>query len=242
MERAEYRRMAAVEDGMWWFRALRAGLAERLPHHVPAIRLLDAGCGTGGMLRHLAAVRPDLDLHGLEYDPEAAHIAAAKSGARVTSGSVNAMPFPDASFDIIVSTDVLCHAGVDEISALAEFRRCLKPGGLLLLNLPAYQWMASAHDRHVHNVRRYTAGQARQRVAAAGFGPVQSGYWNSLLFPLMLLHRMLAARQKQDSDVSFFPPWQDRLFFTVTAVERGMARYGLTLPFGGSVWISATRP
>lgn len=241
--------MAVVEDGMWWFRALRTGLSRRLPatplpQQTPPhrVRLLDAGCGTGGLLRHLARERCDLDLHGLEYDGEAAAIAAGKSGVRIASGSVNSMPFPDASFDVIVSTDVLCHAGVDESCALAEFRRCLKPGGLLLLNLPAYQWMQSAHDRHVHNVRRYTATMARQRVAAAGFAPVQSGYWNSLLFPLMLLHRMLAARRKQDSDVALFPPWQDRLFFTVTALERRMARHGLTLPFGGSVWISATRP
>lgn len=244
MERMEYRRMAAVEDGMWWYRALRAGLTGRLPASPlphPA-RLLDAGCGTGGLLRHLAAARPDLDLHGLEYDAEAAALAAAKSGAGIATGSVNAMPFPDASFDIIVSADVLCHAGVDEAAALAEFRRCLRPGGLLLLNLPAYQWMESAHDRHVHNIRRYTAGVARQRVAAAGFAAVKAGYWNSLLFPLMILHRLLAARRKQDSDVSLFPPWQDRLFFTVTALERRMARHGLTLPFGGSVWISATRP
>ncbi|MFN4166424.1 MAG: class I SAM-dependent methyltransferase [Ferrovibrio sp.] len=245
MERVEYHRMATLEDTMWWYRALHAGLVDRLgpagaTGGLPAGGwLLDAGCGTGGLLARLKAARPDLTLFGLEFDPEAAAIAAAKTGLPVQTGSVNALPFDDGAFDAVVSADVLCHAGVDQTAALAEFRRCLKPGGLLLLNLPAYQWMASAHDRHVHNVRRYTAGQARHLVQEAGFGPVACGYWNSLLFPLMLLHRLMAGQDEAASDVRPFPAWQESLFTAVTAAERRLARHGLRLPFGGSVWVEA---
>jgi ubiquinone/menaquinone biosynthesis C-methylase UbiE len=253
MERAEYHRMAMLEATMWWYRALHAALLDRLQQLglPPGARLLDAGCGTGGLLARLSAARPDLNLHGLEYDAEAAELARAKLPAglagwadtAVQVGSVNALPYPDASFDVVVSADVLCHAGVDEPAALAEFLRCLKPGGSLLLNLPAYQWMASAHDAHVHNLRRYTAGQARAKVAAAGFTAVSGGYWNSLLFPLMLLHRLTAGKGGgQGSDVRPFPAWQDRLFFAVTALERWLAGAGLRLPFGGSVWIAAKKP
>lgn len=245
MERAEYHRMATLEDTMWWYRALHAGLVDRLgpagaTGGLPAgCRLLDAGCGTGGLLARLKAARHDLALFGLEFDPEAAAIAAAKTGLPVQTGSVNTLPFADGAFDAVVSADVLCHAGVDQTAALAGFRRCLKPGGLLLLNLPAYQWMASAHDRHVHNVRRYTAGQARRLVQEAGFGRVACGYWNSLLFPLMLLHRLMAGQDEAASDVRPFPAWQESLFTAVTAAERRLARHGLRLPFGGSVWVEA---
>lgn len=245
MERVEYHRMAVLEATMWWYRALHAGLIGRLDLPSGA-RLLDAGCGTGGLLARLSAMRPDLQLTGLEYDPEAASLASEKTpGLTVQVGSVNAMPYADASFDAVVSADVLCHAGVDQAAALGELYRVLKPGGRLLLNLPAYQWMASAHDAHVHNVRRYTAGGARALLRQAGFGTVRSGYWNSLLFPLMLLHRLLSrgsgGGQAKGSDVRPFPAWQDRLFFAVTALERRLARLGLALPFGGSVWVEARK-
>jgi SAM-dependent methyltransferase len=249
MERVEYHRMAMLEATMWWYRALHARLLDRVGRLAlpPGARLLDAGCGTGGLLARLAAMRPDLDLQGLEYDAEAAGLARGKllgrDPARLQVGSVNAMPYPDQQFDVIVSADVLSHAAVDETSALNEFHRCLKPGGTLLLNLPAYQWMASAHDVHVHNKRRYTLGLARSRVTAAGFAAVTGGYWNSLLFPLMLLHRLTAGTGSgEGSDVKPFPAWQDRLFYAVTVVEQRLAGIGLQLPFGGSVWIEAKKP
>lgn len=250
MERVEYHRMAMLEATMWWYRALHARLLGRIGRLGlrSGARLLDAGCGTGGLLARLAAVWPDIDLQGLEYDAEAAALARDKlppgrQPGSVRLGSVNAMPYPDRAFDVIVSADVLCHAEVDEPAALAEFLRCLKPGGTVLLNLPAYQWMASAHDVHVHNKRRYTLGQARTRLAAAGFTAVSGGYWNSLLFPLMLLHRLMAGRDGGgSSDVKPFPAWQDRLFHAVTVVEQRLADLGLQLPFGGSVWIEARKP
>ncbi|MFN3400981.1 MAG: class I SAM-dependent methyltransferase, partial [Ferrovibrio sp.] len=174
MERVEYHRMAMLEATMWWYRALHARLLRRIARLdlPPGARLLDAGCGTGGLLARLTAQRPDLDLQGLEYDAEAAALARSKLPGRdpgkLQVGSVNAMPYGGGAFDVIVSADVLCHAAVDEPAALAEFLRCLTPGGTLLLNLPAYQWMASAHDVHVHNKRRYTLGLARRRLAEAG--------------------------------------------------------------------------
>ncbi|HEX6957236.1 MAG TPA: class I SAM-dependent methyltransferase [Ferrovibrio sp.] len=244
MERVEYHRMAALEDTMWWFRALHAAMIQRLGQWnlLAGAAILDAGCGTGGLLARLAAARPDFALFGLEFDTEAAALARKKARRQIAVGSVNAMPFAGGAFDAVVSADVLCHAGVDEAAALSEFFRCLKPGGRLLLNLPAYQWMASAHDRHVHNVRRYTAGGAVRLLAGAGFDGIRAGYWNSLLFPLMLLHRLAAGRGEGGSDVQAFPAWQDRTFFTVTAIERRLARGGIGLPFGGSVWISARKP
>lgn len=244
MEKAEYDRMAALEDTMWWYRALHDGLIDRLGRVglSPGARVLDAGCGTGGLLRRLGHASPTLERVGLEYDVGAAEIARRKSETTVVHGSVNELPFPGHHFDAVLSADVLCHANVDEAGALDEFRRCLKPGGSLLLNLPAYEWMKSSHDTHVQNVRRYTAARARRLVQAAGFRIAGLGYWNSLLFPVMVLHRVVRGRAKAESDVQLFPPWQDRLFYAVTGLERRLAQRGLRLPFGGSVWVWAVKP
>lgn len=244
MERPEYERMHAVEDRMWWYRGLRTLVAAELAR---ALRVspadgpvLDAGCGTGGMLARLGpavAGRPTL---GLEYDGTAAALASAKSDRPVASGSVNELPVGDVALGAYVSLDVLCHGGVDPARALAEAHRCLKPGAIALLNLPAYDWLLSAHDKRVHNVRRFTRGQARALLAGHGFRLLKSTYWNTLLFPLMLLHRLIGSDDR-DSDVRDYPKWLDALFSAALAVERALISAGLSLPFGGSLLVVAVR-
>ncbi|HVZ02583.1 MAG TPA: class I SAM-dependent methyltransferase [Dongiaceae bacterium] len=242
MEAAEYEKLAATESSMWWFKALHGLVADQVGRMklAPGARLLDAGCGTGGMLLSLGGRYPALDLGGVELDPAAARLAEARSGKPVAIGSIGHLPQEDASLDAVVSLDVLCHAGVSVEGSLAEFARCLKPGGHLVLSLPAYQWMLSGHDVAVSNVRRFTRGGLRPMLRAAGFGIEADGYWNSLLFPLMLAHRFLS-RSAAESDVRAFPAWQDRLFNRVLDIEAAMRRHGLALPFGGSVWVRARR-
>lgn len=244
MERAEYALMSRLEGSLWWYRALHADVVDLLrAMRLPAqARLLDAGCGTGGLLHSVADAFPGFHLTGLEFDAEAAGMARGKSRATIVNGNIAAMPFADAQFDAIVSTDVLYHRNVDEQAALGECRRCLVPGGSLLLSLPAYEWMRSSHDEHVHGARRYTASSLRQRVEAAGLRVELIGYRNSLLFPLMLLHRLTTGRHKTESDVEMPAAWINRLFYTVTSIERRLARIGLRLPFGGSVWVWAKKP
>jgi len=244
MERAEYERMHEVEDRMWWYRGLRtlvAGLLDSaMARSAAAGPVLDAGCGTGGMLLKLGravAGRPTL---GLEYDSVAASFAAAKAGRPVATGSVNELPLADGVLGAYVSLDVLCHGGVDPALALNEAHRCLGAGAIAVFNLPAYGWLLSAHDRRVHNVRRFTSGQARTLLARHGFRVLRSTYWNSLLFPLMLLHRLIE-RRDAESDVHDYPRWLDRFFSTVLAVERSAITAGLNLPFGGSLIIVAER-
>ena len=244
MDRAEYQRMHAVEDRMWWYRGLRrlaAGeLARALGRSAADGPVLDAGCGTGGMLALLGPRVAGQPTFGLEFDAVAASLAAAKSRRPVAAGSVNEMPLGDGVLAGYLSLDVLCHGGVEPERALQEARRCLRPGAVALFNLPAYGWLLSAHDRRVHNVRRFTRGQARALLAGHGFRVVKSSYWNTLLFPLMLLHR-LTERDDATSDVRDFPRWLDALFSAALAIERWAMSAGLSLPFGGSLMIVARR-
>jgi SAM-dependent methyltransferase len=244
VERAEYERMHAVEDRMWWYRGLRALAATELAWAVgqspSSGSVLDAGCGTGGMLARLGPAVAGRPTFGLEYDATAASFAVNKSGRPVAVGSVNEMPLGDGSLAAYLSLDVLCHGEVEPERAVAEAHRCLRPGAVALFNLPAYGWLLSAHDKRVHNVRRFTRGQARALLASHGFRVVKTSYWNTLLFPLMLLHR-LAGRDDAASDVRDFPRWLDALFSAALAVERAAIAAGLNLPFGGSLMIVALR-
>lgn len=229
MDAHEYARMDQVEAALWWYRALHQRLADAL--NGAGGPLLDAGCGTGGLLARLG--RPDAI--GLEYDAGAAARARAKSGAAVAGGSINALPFAERSFAAVVSADVLCHEGVDPARALAELWRVLRPGGRLVLNLPAYRWLLSAHDRRVHNARRVDAGELRAWLAEAGFVRPRLSYWNTLLLPAMIVRRKLLAGGS--SDVALPPPWLNRLLSAILAVERR-----LRLPAGGSLLAIAERP
>ncbi len=244
MERAEYERMHEVEDRMWWYRGLRTLAAQLLGRALagskPGGPVLDAGCGTGGMLRVLGPVVAGHATLGLEFDAIAASFAAAKAARPVAAGSVNEMPLGDGALGAYLSLDVLCHGSVDPLRAIKEAHRCLQPGAIALFNLPAYDWLLSAHDRRVHNVRRFTGGQARALLADNGFRVLRSSYWNTLLFPLMVIHRLLE-REEAASDVRDYPRWLDALFSTALAVERWAIVTGFSLPFGGSLIVVAAR-
>ena len=238
MEDYEYVRMDQAEDRMWWYRALHLRLLDAIPP-TRGCRVLDAGCGTGGFLAALGRARPDIRRFGLEWSPAAASRAAAKSGASVARGSINGAPFADGSFDVVVAADVLCHAAVRPDAALAEMRRLLRPKSRLVVNMPAYSWLMSAHDLHVQNARRQTAAELRAMLLGAGFTRVRVAYWNTLLLPLMVARRKLPQWRARHSDVAVFSPWLDAILYRMTALERC---WTLPLPAGGSVLAVADRP
>jgi ubiquinone/menaquinone biosynthesis C-methylase UbiE len=235
MEPLEYALMDEAESRMWWYRALHA----RLLHALEGISgpVLDAGCGTGGFLAALRERWPDLKLFGVEWAGIAAARAMAKSGVAIVRGSVNALPFADSSFAAAVSADVLCHMAVQPQAALAELRRVLRPGGRLVVNMPAFAWLMSGHDRQVHTVLRVNAGEMRAMLTQTGFGKIRARYWNGLLLPLMVVRRKLPTRHAR-SDVALFSPWLDATLYAVTEIER---RLPFRMPAGGSVFATATR-
>jgi SAM-dependent methyltransferase len=244
MELAEYDLMDAVEDRMWWYRAMHARVIDAVRRRPgPAGRaLLDAGCGTGGLLRRLAAAAIGHRLVGVDFSAAAAARAHAKSGASTAAGDIQALPFDAGTFGVVVSADVLCHRMVEPDRALAEARRVLAPGGTLVLNLPAFEWLKSAHDRRVHTSRRFTTGQTNALLRAAGFERIETRYWNSLLLPLMVLQRkVVASSEDAASDVAPFPPLVDRALRGVTSLERYLSGLGLRYPAGGSVLAVASR-
>ncbi|MBI5426166.1 MAG: class I SAM-dependent methyltransferase [Opitutae bacterium] len=235
----EYRKMADVEDVMWYYRALHRHVAAALRGVAePDARILDAGCGTGGLLRRLAATSARWRLEGLDFSAIAVEAARVRTGLPVTLGSVTALPFADGQFDAVVSCDVVCQVP-DGRAALAEFRRVLKPGGALVLTMPAYRWMHSYHDRQVGNLWRCSRGELNELLRASGLRPTWSSYWNTTTFPLAVVRRKLFPAPEGASDVFLFPPAIERAFDVLMQLENVWLRTGSALPFGSSVIVVA---
>jgi SAM-dependent methyltransferase len=253
----EYRRMAAVEDEMWFYRALHAHLerelmaarsqpeissratvgSERLSgvNAAPsAWRLLDAGCGTGGLIRRLMPLHPNWTWTGIDLEPLACELARGRCAAEIIEGSVTALPFADASFDAVVSADVLYHLD-DDRAALREYRRVLRPGGTVVVNVPAHHWLWSYHDVAVHGRRRYVRAEIAEKLHDAGFDPIRCTHWNTLPLPAILLRRKLLPAPRNGSDVQNFPKPIDAMFGALMAIERGWLRMGLSFPLGCSL-------
>lgn len=221
---------------MWYYRALHRHVGRSLAAVLPegAARVLDAGCGTGGLLRRLHAARPEWTLTGLDFSPLAVEFARERTGGEIVQGSIAALPFADGTFDAIVSCDVVCQVA-DAAQAVREFHRCLKPGGFVVLTMPAYQWMYSYHDREVGNLRRYTRGEVNALLVGAGFAVRRSTYWNLLPFPLAVLRRKVLPPATPTSDVGLFPAPVEAGFNALMAVEHAWLGAGGRLPAGNSV-------
>jgi len=246
---AEYDILRRVEDRHWWHAVLRrqvlltlAGAA--LP---PRAQLLDAGCGTGGMLAFLREKCPKLDLDGIDASELAVRHCHTRGLKQVRHGSVHSLPFANDTFDVVLSLDVLYHSGVEQERALAEMRRVLRPDGLLLLNVPAFECLRGAHDVAVCGARRYKACHVREMLERHSLTDVNTHYWNAWLFlPLLAWRRMSriqpgVAEPAAVSDLILPPVWLNRCLSLVGRLDAKGCR-AFRVPFGSSVFATARKP
>jgi len=241
MDAALYPQMAALEQQHWWFVARRQIIERRLQQlHLPAnATILEAGCGTGGNLDMLAR-------HGqvwaMELNAEARVFASRHQGATVAAGALpDQIPFAPQQFDLIVLLDVLEHLEDDQ-AALLALRQRLKPGGRLLLTVPAFPLLWSEHDTRHHHYRRYRRPSLRDGLVRAGFRLDKLSYFNFWLFPAVLAARLLQralGRAAQD-DLALSPPWLNGLLRGLFGSERYLLDY-VSLPVGVSLLAVAQR-
>lgn len=243
MDEREYDVLDATEASMWWFRGLHGHIRRMTARYLQASSgsVLDAGCGTGGILTQLAGAVPALKRYGFDYVPGAAHRAAAKTGAAVGVASVNTLPYAERTFELIVCADVLGHRGVDANMALSELARALRPQGILLLNLPAYRWLMSYHDVSGHTMHRFTRAEVAEMLALHGLEPVFLSYWNTFLFPLLVIKRKIVGGTHGVSDVKPYPALVNAVCTGLMWMEGQLMAAGIPLPFGSSVFVVARR-
>lgn len=244
MNPAEYERMHALEDWYWWFVARRQAAAQFIRDHAPEaspLRILDAGCGTGGMLDQYRQW-PDTEALGADFSADALRFSRERGHERLVGADLMRLPFRSACFDVVSALDVIEHVPDDE-AAVAEIQRVLRPGGILVASVPAYQFLWGPHDEALHHYRRYHGRQFQNLIQASGLRVEKQTYLLTALFPLAAAAR-LAARRRKDGETAGLPQvpaFVNRALIGFQTAELEIARRA-SLPFGLSLLAVARKP
>lgn len=242
------------EDKHWWFasrtRALNAVMEPLLPK-TPDFRLLDVGCGAGNMIHHLSHYG---QVKGLEIDPRPVKVARQRGYDVEQFDATRPMPFDENSFEAVTALDVIEH-NEDDLAILRESHRVLKPGGHIVITVPALMWLWSHNDAINAHVRRYTAAELKEKLARTGFAVRRVTYNNFFVFPmaagLILLRRFskaepeLASHHLDDEEyqVEMEPasPPVNAVLTGVGQVEAALIRL-MNLPVGTSLIAVGQKP
>lgn len=244
MERDEYQRLFATDDQLWWFRGrwqvLARALRKAFPDQSRPPLVLDAGCGTGANLLHLQRIAKPV---GVDLSPDALAFAKERVPGKLVRGSVLVLPFREAAFDAVISNDVLYHQWVtDDVEALRELARVLKPGGVLLVHVAAMELFRGSHDVVNLTRHRYTAAEMRGKLRSAGLQVECVTYRNTLLAPVLLARRAIHKSDgHSDSDLAVPAAWLNNALTGVLSLENALLRFS-NMPFGSSVFAIARKP
>ena len=190
MDKSVYTQMSLIENEHWWFVARRKIISDiisrfNLPDNA---EILEAGCGTGGNLKLLSRFG---HVNAIEPDPIGIEYATSKGVAEIVKGTLpDDIPFDDNQFDLIVALDVLEHINEDHDS-FVSLQNKLKPGGWMLITVPAFQFLWSSHDELHHHKRRYTLKEVRALTQGTDLIPRIVSYYNSILFPIAFSIRII---------------------------------------------------
>jgi SAM-dependent methyltransferase len=241
MDASEYENIARLEHKHWWYRGMAAISMSLLKHRWGdttnvRLKILDAGCGTGGMFTHLSTLGMPV---GIDSHPLA--VVYAHRHAPVAQASIDQLPFSNSSFHIITSFDVIYHRDViDDLDAFRELYRVLIHGGKLLVRLPALESLRGQHDKVVHTARRYSANQLRILLEQAGFRIEKLTYANMLLLPAIYLRRKFSNNQYA-SDVELPIPVINHFLELILLCEGAIIK-AASFPVGVSLLAVASKP
>jgi SAM-dependent methyltransferase len=233
--------MAQQEATHWWYAARRNLLRDALGKLLPADRehcILDLASACGGNFEPCASRGRVV---GIDLSPVAMSYCAQRSAASLVQGDVQVLPFGDRVFDAVVAFDVFEHLP-DDVAAMREAARVLRPESVLLVNVPACQALFSEHDVAFEHHRRYSRRELRDKLRTAGFEVMQISYWSFFLFPAVFAARKAArllARKDRTATSDFHKPiprpatW---LFTQLSRFEVGHMQRGGSFPFGVSLY------
>jgi ubiquinone/menaquinone biosynthesis C-methylase UbiE len=243
MDQALMKATLKVDEHHWWYRGRRRViLAElnRLPLP-PGASVLDAGCGSGRTLIELVRYG---EVEGIELDPDAASLARGR-GHEVKVGRLEELPWGAETFDLITCLDVIEHTP-DDRATLTELLRVTKPGGFMLVTVPAYQALWSIHDEANHHYRRYGRATLRRTARLAGWHVERVSSFNSLLLApaaaVRVLQRRLGTHNGYTNDLDLGPAWLNDVLELPLALEAGWLARGHTLPAGLSLLAVLSKP
>lgn len=240
-----------LEEQHWWFASRRDavyGLIQDL-NLAPTAAILEIGCSGGPLMQRLRAAGY-VDVTGIDVSAPAIELAQARGVPHVSVMDGAALAFADARFDLVIASDVLEHIE-DEAQAVREWSRVLRPGGQLLVFVPAHAYLWSEHDVVNHHFRRYSRRELVAALRGGGLRVRRSSFWNvALYFPtaaLRLSTRLLrgsaALELKPDAtgDLHHFAGLANRLLLRWVRAENWLLRH-VDLPMGVSVFALAQKP
>jgi SAM-dependent methyltransferase len=242
----EFQALVGYDEHHWWYagrrRVLHSALG-KLPLPQDA-DVLDAGCGSGRTMDELE--RYGSPVRGFDLNPLGVEYARSRGHAEVSVARLEEIPYPDASFDLVTCLDVLEHTPDDGLS-MRELRRVVRPGGWLVLTVPAYQLLWSSHDVANHHHRRYRRSQLRRVGEAAGWEPREWTYFNSVLFLPGAVVRVGERVRKPEkrrgrTNVALTPRALDPILEWPMRFEAALIRLGVRLPVGMSLLMVFRRP
>lgn len=245
MSPVEIEIMRSVEDDLWWYRGLRGHVLNSIEPPHAEFKLLDAGCGSGGMLARLRQRFPRASLTGMDYVDRALELTRQRDlDVQLVQGRADALPFDDDKFDVVLSLDVIVLQGIDDAAAIREMHRVLRAGGMLIVNVAAFDFLRGSHDAATNMARRYTKARLRDLLEDAGFAVRALTYWNMTLMPAVAAVRWASRTRAQQPDVrsDLAPMWPP-----LNALLSGIAQLELTasrrlpLPFGTSLFATARK-
>lgn len=235
MRGIDYQYMFNIEERYWWYVGMRritdTLLAGQLQNK--NLKILDAGCGTGMNLLHFE--NKGHAAFGFDLAPEAVSAVRTRGFQKVVRASITEIPCATGTFDLACSFEVIDEVP-DQARAIQELHRVLKPGGFLLLRLPAFNWLRSSHDDDIGTLRRFTLPEMETALQHAGFTICRSTYANSLLFPVAALRRFLKRFGiGSGTDTKPLPAglrWLDPVFLAMLRLESVFLQSFGKLPFG----------
>jgi ubiquinone/menaquinone biosynthesis C-methylase UbiE len=253
MQPEDHAYLYQLEEDFWWFAGMREITAALLDPVCPTTRdrsILDAGCGTGGMMSWLKRYAGNGRVAGVDLSPTAVGFCRLGGHTTVAQASVTDLPFSDSTFDLVTSFDVLVQLPGETSAdrAIDEIKRVLKPEGVAFVRVAAYEWMRSSHDSALHTQHRYLLEELAGKMKRAGFDVLRSTHANGLLMPLAVFRRLVLKRigLASGSDVKPLPSALRWLNSALTATLRTEARWlrrpSATLSFGLSAICVAQKP
>lgn len=243
MKTNEYQKMFELENDYWWYRALHA-LVE---HYVKAtgrtdLKILDVGCGTGRMMEVL---RNYGNVEGVDYSPEAIFFSNKRGLNNVALGDINDWAVNTDSYDVIICLDVLNHSSIKNyIAVMEKLYSGLTNGGILIMEVAAFEILKRHHDIVVFNERRYRKKEPLTHLQKIGFRIIKATYRLPLLFLFILIKKIaerIAVPDDGASDLKPLPRSLNALLLFLTRAENRLTTMGLAMPFGSSLFIVAKK-
>ena len=244
MIQSEYKNMFESENSYWWYVTLHqiTEIFVKKTRKGKNINIFDAGCGTGRMLEILKKYG---NVEGIDFSEEAVIFSKQRGLKNVCFGDLNDREFKTDKYDYIISADVICHNGVkDDNEVISKFYKALVPGGFLLMNLPAFNILKRRHDKAVFIKRRYTRKKLKTQLKKQGFTIYRSTYRLPLLFPVLLLKKLIENILKKDkieSDLKSLPVWLNKFLIFIMKIENFKISLGINIPFGSSIFVVAEK-